>query len=374
MGHHILTASQQWATRPQDERFTSLQDLLTAAQADRQTCRRALVPVAELRAVADGNRLIIAGTQASAALNNWSYSQLAGIAGAPGGYLRTLPPQLAADCLNIGLQRLTDEAKREKHALLLRNGGPADVPYTARAINSDRYARLWDEAPIQSLIKVQDRHPEWQLPMSWKNVREGAYRGDRDMFVFMTNGGSIIEDPTLMQAWHSGSDQGNGRMYRGIILKNSEVGSASLSVETFLFRFVCGNHIIWHASNHTKKSRRHIGSLNQWTADEMIRAAMGIADASARQDEQQIAAIAKLTYGTDKDACIAQARKDGLTERDARASYDAAEANEPNPRSTWGYVNGITRHSQTYLNQDDRHELDMIAGRILQRARVAVAA
>lgn len=370
---HILSASQQWATRPADERYSSLADMLTAAEQDRTTCKRAIVPADSVEAVADGSRLLLLGksTGTRANLTNWSYSQLAAIAGAPGGYLRTLPAQLAADCLNVGLQRTAE--KRDKHALLLRNGGPAETPYTVRALTSEKYSRLWDARPVRHLLELQQRHPEWQLPMSWNNIREGAYRGDRDMFVFMTNGGSIIEDPTLMKAWHDGSSQGNGQMYRGIIVRNSEVGAASLSVQTFLFRFVCGNHIIWHADNVEMKSRRHVG-LTTEDAEVMINKALRIADASAAKDQQQIAAVAALAYGKDKDDVIARARKDGLTETDATGAYDAAERHNENPRSTWGIVNGITRHSQTYANQDDRTELDNIAGKILQRARIAVAA
>ncbi len=373
MSSHILTASQQWAQRPADERFSTLADLSAAAHADRNTCKRAVVPADTLRAIADGPTLKLQGTATRANLTNWSYSQLAAIAGAPGGYLRTLPAQLAADCLNVGLDRLTTEGKREQHALLLRNGGPADTPYTVRALTSTKYARVWDASIVDHLARVQAERPEWQLPMSWNNIREGAYRGDRDVFVFMTNGGSIIEDPTLMHAWTTGNSQGNGAMYRGIIVRNSETGAASLSVQTFLFRFVCGNHIIWHASNVERQTRRHVG-LRTYDAENMINKALRIADASTAQDVAQIKAIGQLAYGKDRDEVIARGRKDGLTERDAAAAYDAAERNDENPRSTWGIVNGITRHSQTYSNQDDRHDLDMVAGKILQRARIAVAA
>jgi hypothetical protein len=378
MSTNILTASQQWANRPKDERFTSLQDIHAAALADRESCRRAIVPASELRAEANGQRLILAGKTASAQLNNWTYSQLAAIAGAPASYLRELPAALAADCINVGLRRLSDDGKRERHALLLRNNpdaaaDPTLPKYLARAINSDRYSRVWDETLTRYLAEHQERHPEWQLPMSWNNIREGAYRGDRDAFIYMTNGGSIIEDPTLMKAWQDGSHQGNGQMYRGIILRNSEVGAASFEIQSFLFRFTCGNHIVWHATNHQITKRRHVG-LTETEALRMIARALGTADQSAAADQRTIAALAAMPYGKTQDDCTAQLNRDGLTQKDAAAAYAAAVANEHQPRSVWGIANGITRHSQTYQNQDDRHDLDCIAGAILARARKAVAA
>lgn len=106
MSTNLYTASQQWISRPADERYSSLGDMLAAAETDRQTCKRAIVPADSIEAVADGQRLLLLGksTNTRANLTNWSYSQLAAVAGAPGGYLRTLPAQLAADCLNVGLQ------------------------------------------------------------------------------------------------------------------------------------------------------------------------------------------------------------------------------------------------------------------------------
>lgn len=365
-------AQSQYFSRPADERFSSLADLYAAAARDRETCRRSIVQAADMRAVNDAGRLMLTGKTGTAApLTHWSTGQLATIAGAPAGYMRSLPPQLAADCLNHGLDKLRANSNRDTHALLLRNGGPESNPYTVRAITSEQYSRVWDAPIVRHLQDLQDRDSSWVLPMTWSNVREGAYRGDRDMFVFLTNGGSIVEDPTLRNRFDKGAD--SPAMYRGIIIRNSEVGAACLSVETFLFRYVCGNHMIWGIEARERTKRRHVG-LDSSDAETMINRALRLAQSSPREEELTIAKLNATYYAKTKDEIVTRARKDGLTKEEAEGAFDKAEANEANPFSVWGFVNGITRQSQTYNHADDRYTLDQLAGRILTRERIAVSA
>ncbi len=49
----------------------------------------------------------------------------------------------------------------------------------------------------------------------------------------------------------------------------------------------------------------------------------------------------------------------------AAEAYDLAEQYETNPRSVWGYVQGLTRLSQRTPWQDGRFTLDRAAGRLL---------
>src|SRR5690606_21905518 len=70
----------------------------------------------------------------TAALTHWSFEQLAGIAGAPPKYLRTLPASIASSAINYGPRR----QGREAHQLF---AGRA-APWTVHAITSQRYARV----------------------------------------------------------------------------------------------------------------------------------------------------------------------------------------------------------------------------------------
>ena len=53
------------------------------------------------------------------------------------------------------------------------------------------------------------------------------------MFLFLVDGNRDLDDPT--DASHAG-------VFRGFILRNSDVGAAALTLDVFLFRAVCGNH------------------------------------------------------------------------------------------------------------------------------------
>lgn len=49
------------------------------------------------------------------------------------------------------------------------------------------------------------------------------------------------------------------------------------------------------------------------------------------------------------------------------ASYDAVNvAQDGDPRTVWGIVQGMTRHSQTLPYADARTNLDRAAGRVLE--------
>ena len=54
-----------------------------------------------------------------------------------------------------------------------------------------------------------------------------------------------------------------------------------------------------------------------------------------------------------------------LSQKQAAEAYTLAEQHEPNPRSVWGYSQGLTRLSQRTPWQDGRFALDRAAGRLI---------
>jgi hypothetical protein len=54
------------------------------------------------------------------------------------------------------------------------------------------------------------------------------------MFLFLVDGNRDLDDPT---------DTSHAGVFRGFILRNSDVGAAALTLDVFLFRAVCGNHV-----------------------------------------------------------------------------------------------------------------------------------
>lgn len=390
---NLYMAARQYATRPPDERFDTLPALLAAARADADASVQALTTIDHLHARPsdDGAEVILNGRQNAAKLSNWSFGQLAAIGGAPGQYLRTLPAQLAADCLNYGIgarvsaaKLAADQARKTYKAdpiqLLIRQSpdAAAGVLPTVRAVTSEQYNRVFDADLVDPLIRLQEHDPRWQLPMTWEGTRAGAYRGDRDLFVILTDGGSIVEDPTLRDGTPGAGGAapgGNARaMYRGVIVRNSEVGACSLQLHTILFRYICGNHIIWGVERHAQYRRRHVGAQTAPEFFAQLRDTLrNLANRPASVDVEHVKALAAREPWQTKEHTVHALRAIGATEKQADAAYTAAEQYEANPRSVWGLMNGITRVSQSSEYSADRLALDLLALQ-LQKSYARVAA
>src|ERR687897_774882 len=263
------TAHREWASRPPDERYASVHALYDAARARRlRTEERTIETVAfRTEAVAADAPALRDTSGRQAALTHWSFEQLAGIAAAPPKSLRTLPAAIASDAINHGLRR----QRREQQQLLVDR----DDPWTVHAITSPRYARVHHDELAGRVLDLMAQHPAWHLPLGYKDgefgaerVPSGAYLGDRDMFLFLVDGNRDLDDPT---------DGTNAGLFRGFILRNSDVGAAALTLDVFLFRAVCGNHIIWGFRHIATLRRRHVGSSIQdaWTTSlDGVRAAL----------------------------------------------------------------------------------------------------
>jgi hypothetical protein len=229
------TAHREWASRPPDERYASVQALYDAARARRLRTEERTIETVALRtdAVASDALALRDASGRQAALTHWSFEQLAGIAAAPPKYLRTLPAAIASDAINYGLRR----QRREQHQLLVDR----DEPWTVHAVTSPRYARVHHDELAGRVLDLMTQHPAWSLPLGYKDgvygaerVPSGAYLGDRDMFLFLVDGNRDLEDP---------SDSTRAGLFRGFILRNSDVGAAALTLDVFLFRTVCANHV-----------------------------------------------------------------------------------------------------------------------------------
>lgn len=352
------TAHREWATRPADERFDSVAALHAAACARRSRLEERTIetPTFRTEAVTHDALVLHDASGRDAALTHWSFEQLATIAGAPPKYLRTLPAPIASSAINHGLQR----QRRDEHLLL------ADVaePWTVRAVTSPRYARVHHDELASRVLDLMALHPAWSLPLGYKDgeygaerVPSGAYLGDRDMFLFLVDGNRDLDDPT---------DQAHAGLFRGFILRNSDVGAAALTLDLFLFRAVCANHVIWGFQYVAGFRRRHVGASIQdaWTSSlEGVRAAL---DADTARDRSLLLGATSKELGATRETVIeAAVRRIDLSQKQASEAYDLAERHETNPRSIWGYVQGLTRLSQRTSWQDGRFALDRAASRLL---------
>jgi hypothetical protein len=352
------TAHREWAKRPPDERFASIEALHKAARVRRNRTEERTIETVDLRteAVASDALALRDGWNRQPALTNWSFEQLATIAGAPPKYLRTLPATIASAAINYGLER----QHREQHQLFVDQA----APWTVHAVTSPRYARVHHDELAARVLDLMAQHPAWQLPLGYKDgefgaerVPSGAYLGDRDMFLFLVDGNRDLDDPT---------DRTNAGLFRGFILRNSDVGAAALTLDVFLFRAVCGNHIIWGFQHVAGFRRRHVGASIQeaWTTSlDNVRETL---DADPVFERTVILRATTQELGQTQEAVLdAVVQRVDISQKHAAEAYTVAEQNESNPRSVWGYVQGLTRLSQRTPWQDGRFALDRAASRLL---------
>lgn len=354
-----MSAHREWASRPSDERYQSLYDLLAAAQRQKETATTKTVDRV-LQVTPNGADLALLSEDGSmsARLTNWSFGQLAQTAGAPAGFLSTLSATTAALALNERLK-----AARDTHQLYIGVNGE---DMTLRSLNGKNYARVHNADIVARLIKTTNRHPEWKLPMGYKDgqwgaelVPSGAYLGDRDMFIMLIDGNRGIEDP---------SDSTRQGMFRGVIIRNSECGAAALTLDLFMFRRVCGNNIIWGFEHCAGFRRRHVGQPHAIKASFMdnVRYIEQQLNASTAVDNDIITKAIHTQIAPTKDDTI---KKVGLLIKNqaiAASAYKAADEHETaSPRSVWGMVQGLTRVSQTTTHQDTRYMADRAAAELL---------
>lgn len=370
------TAQSQYYSRPDDQRYRTIDDLRAAADAEKASAATARLYTRDLKIEPTSdptNPIAIFGPSGTRAnLTPWSFGQLCSFLQAPRDYLRRQAPELIAQCLTADQQRAAADPDnfRDEHRLLMHLNG-ADTRPTCRAITSPKYARLWDSDLLRITDDWRASNPALSLPPVWNGDQGktgGAYRSDRDMFLIMTDGGSIVTDPT---AGSSG-----GSLYRGVIIQNSEVGAATCNITGFWFRTICGNHMIQGFEQTIDFNRRHVGRSFHAEVAQALRRINAWLARPASDDRRLIDAALKQTIGdTEKDAIENLTRSLKLPASTAEEAIRRAAATEEcNPLSVWGAVQGITRISQERPHFADRMALDVLASRLLSRVKVAVAA
>ena len=226
----LYKAHKQWSTRPDDERFTSLQGLhdATKAYAESATEREA-VPVATLRVEnVDGDVQLIGKGNVPAMLTHWAFGQLSARVGAPASYLRDLPATLAAQNINHGLAHkvATDGADGTVNLLFHRNGG-----LMLRALTSDKYKRIWKYEITDRLLDLQGQGWDVARPdlRTSADGRLPLYASDHDMFAFIAHPDRVVRAPNGVS------------LRKGMIVENSEVGASKLRLTRFFYAAMCGN-------------------------------------------------------------------------------------------------------------------------------------
>lgn len=353
MDSHIL--STQWATRPADERFTDMQMLhehnlhKRAISAERGV---ALDHMAVFPTEGGGMLFAQRGETRGAHLTHWAFGQLCARVGAPAAYLRSLPSQLAA----VPMQWSIEHGEAEDAKVLLRkNDG-----WSADAITSTTYGRIYDSQVSEAVIKTVDL-ARWKIPSASYATRDPKrattlYASDRDMFVCLVDDSRPIEVP---------GSNGKDTLYRGFIIRNSEVGAAALDITLFLYRYICDNRIIWGMQSERSLKIRHSsgGPMRYLTEARPLIAEYSAAD--TREEVQMVLDARKREVGKDPAEVRTWLKARGFTQEQTRVAVDNAEKSGESPRSVWGIVQGLTAAGHDIPFGDERFAFERKVGGLL---------
>lgn len=361
----LMQASNQWAKRPEDERFTNLLLLNEFCNKTRDNSRSAVVSSRRLEAapLADDTShksLVVIGPGGTpVAPTHWAFGQLATRAGAPASYLREIPAPLAADCINYGLKH--SRSIEDLGVLLYKNGGAPEL----RAVTGPQYGRVWNATITQALV---DRFGDgltgdFKVPgefgkdVTVTKANTTLYASDRDMFVFLADEKRRIEVPNR-RGGKSGS------LSRGFFVWNSEVGKTSYGIGMFLFDYVCCNRIVWGAEGYTEIRGRHTVSAPERWIEDIAPAIVSYAEASADPIQHMIESAMKKKVN-DVDGFLLQR----FTRGQVSAITSVHLAEEARPIETlWDVSTAVTAYARGLPNQDTRIELEREAGRVLNLA------
>lgn len=360
----LTQASQQWRSRPEDQRFVSLIDLAEHTAQARANSAAKVISTRMIEAnPTDDNGIVLVGPNgAPVAPTHWAFGQLAQRAGAPAGYMRDLPAPLAADCINYGLKSRDVE---DIGVMLRKEDGIA----TIAAVTGPGYGRVWNDTIAKALVqRFGDgitgafRVPgEFGKAVEVTKANTTLYASDRDMFVFLADETNRIEIPDRR-------DGKPGSLARGFFVWNSEVGSTTFGVATFLFDYVCCNRIVWGAEGYKEMRIRHTTSAPSRWIEEVAPAIQKYANSSASSVVDAIAAAKakRLTGGLADENAVSEFLAKRWTKSQAKAIEAAHLADEGRPIETmWDVVVGATAYARSIPFQNERVEIERAAGKLM---------
>lgn len=348
------TLNYQWAKRPDDQRFLNLQSLrdAVAARTDRAIVSSATPQQTVAIGTYEGELFLNHAGGNPLRFTNWSFGQYASAAKAPASYLRTIPSPLAADCLNWGIRN----ADRDENLLLIDG-----TEQRLRALTSTTYGRIWDLDVVDAVIKINEQcNGAWKVPAAsyqTKNPERATtlYASDRDVFLFLCDEEHKIEF--------------NGRsLNRGFYTWNSETGSKTFGLASFLYDFVCDNRTIWgQEDKHELRIRHSIGAPERFVR-EGAPALKAYAESSAADVVATLKKAKALEVGKTDEDVLEWIKKQGFTASFSKRVYDQALAEEGRCASVWEVSQGITALARAIPHTDTRIDLERRAGRLIERA------
>jgi hypothetical protein len=352
MPTNLYDAHKQWVSRSPDERFTSIEALLDFTGKRKRDSVEGLRSLRSLRVYAShGGALNLNGHLPHAILTNWAFSQLCQRVGAPAGYLRSLPADVAAQCLEYGIGKSADECN-----ILTRKNADADgdaVANLAAAFTSGSYGRIWDY-DVLSELQSAIAETAWRTPPSSSDDPRGLYASDRDMFVFLINDEQPIE-------------VGNAQLSRGFFCWNSETGAATFGLTTFLYNHVCGNGVVWGADQVEELKIVHRNRALSRFYSEAVPVLNRFVENRSLDDriKNMVGRAMNQRTGSTLEEILALFKDEPFTSNEIASAWNTGQAEGEDTTTLWGMVQGFTAVARGLQFADKRVSLERRAGALL---------
>lgn len=365
----LTIAHQQWASRPADERYQSLDALSEAVDKRQQMSREATVDMSDVSAAVfeDGIRVMLEGSAPSEP-TNWAFGQLASAVDFRVSELRKLSAATAVAVINERIQARLSDGGQSSIKIMRQLGDNDDL---LRAITSPTYGRIFDSEVIGMVRRVVDQSGgKFTNPLAYAHgkfgeepVPSGLYMDDRSVFIFMIDGGSIFDAGPRAQ------------INRGFIVSNSEVGARSLTIMRFAFNQVCGNHFIFGATdinmkrvihNATGPSRAQdvFGDLLEFTSAPMDVSTFVVAQGIKLVDIRP----GNHDFSKERANWIkAFALKYGFAQGEVRDAIAQAQLEEGDCSSVFHLMQGMTASARQIPNADTRTEYERRVGACMEK-------
>lgn len=348
---HDTTVFHQWATRPADERFDSIEALETHLRRKRESSRGAKGDLTRLRAFSNSGEMALECKAFDRPIipNNWMFGQMCSQISAPASYLRSLPAPLAVDCFNHSLSRTGGKEVK----LLMEDN--KDGILVGRAATGPDYGRIWNTDVLDMVNRFnQMSGGEFYAPWDWTKQFRSLFAGDRDMFVFMIDGGSLVD---------GGGER--DQLHRGFYTWNSEVGRCTWGIAMFYFQQCCGNFQIWGQQQKVEIKMRHTKNAPVKFQD-IYENLTKYLNASTVDEVATIKRAKQFELEADDTARLNWVMNQGFTKTEAKGGIDIALETIGDCKNLWQLVDGLTMYSRTYPYMDARIDLDKRAGKLME--------
>jgi hypothetical protein len=364
----ITRASREWWSRPNDERYLSLEELhratleRTAQGVVRTTFNQELVVRGS--GDAEGELYIEHADLGILDPTHWSLGQLATLSRTPAKWLREIArvptgPAIGAHAINLGLRHLADRERVQVTGLTILGGSRLEL----RCIVGPDYGRIYDHEIVEAVMQV-NADGRWHIPAASERVKNPKrattlYASDRDVFIF------LVDEQNPISIRVDGTDR---NLFRGFMVWNSEVGHHKFGFMTFLYDYVCDNRMVWGAREVKEIHIKHTKNAPERFAREIRPALKAYAEASVIDVETRLERAAQIKVGTSDQEVLTWLQAHDFTKKEGEAILRTAKAEEGGARTVWELVNGGTALARAIPYNDDRVMLEKRVSGLLRAA------